>query len=168
METTRQQLLHSKLRTLRNTRTGETHRKAAAMAAEMDVDPMAMLDTLGLTPEEKAAVERAAATGSQADVQRALIKTQSKALGLGAASQEAAGTARVVVGVVVQHHAIVVDAVRVVRRHVNFRLFARCDPRVPAKGLPLTVFALAVQRPGPFEFSFVADGHRGRFAAAAN
>ena len=91
METTRQQLLHSKLRTLRNTRTGEAHRKAAAMAAEMDVDPMAMLDTLGLTPEEKAAVERAAATGSQADVQRALLKTQSKALGLGTTPREAAG-----------------------------------------------------------------------------
>lgn len=91
METTQQQLLHAKLRTLRKTRTGEARRKAAAMAAEMDVDPMAMLDTLGLTPEEKAAVERAASTGSQADVQRALLKTQSTALGLGTTPREAAG-----------------------------------------------------------------------------
>ena len=82
--------------------------------------------------------------------------------------QEATGAAGVVVGVVVQHHAIVVDAVRVVRRHVNFRLFARCNARVPPYGLPLAVFSLPVQRPRPFEFPFVSDGHRGRFAAAAN
>ena len=81
MDESRQQL-RTKLRTLRDARTGEAHRKAATVASEMDVDPMAMLDALGLTPDEKAAVEHAAATGSAADVQRALLKTQAKALGL--------------------------------------------------------------------------------------
>ena len=76
--------------------------------------------------------------------------------------QQAAGTAGVVVGVVVQHHAVVVDAVRVVCRHVNFRLFVRCNAREPRHGLPLAVCSLPVQRPRPFEFPFVADSHRGR------
>lgn len=90
MSESRQQL-RAKLRTLRDARTGEAHRKAAAMASEMDVDPMTMLDQLGLTPDEKAAVERAAATGSTGDVQRALLKTQAKALGLAEAGGQAAG-----------------------------------------------------------------------------
>ena len=39
---------------------------------------------------------------------------------------------------------------------------------MPSQCLPLAVFLLPVQGPWPFEFPFVADGHRGRFAAAAN
>ena len=78
----------------------------------------------------------------------------------GSTALRAAGTARVVVGLL---SSITPSwSMRYASYAFNFRLFARATP---GYRLSLAVFSLPVQRPRPSIPR--ADGHRGRFAAAA-